>query len=196
MVNSKNGAVFLTLFTLQESWRASDSRLPRDLRPALSRDRGSRLQPWRLLERSGNPACGGSEALQLLQRWGWVCAADRSGLRSLPTASDDTIWPPVLAVFSTLLTCQPWFTSLVHNYWASERLWLSNPVLQSEQAGCYWHIRLLVVYTGCDLQQCLNKPQCCIKTCENYCYDLKIYMNLVNFPCVQEFTKCEFQEKQ
>ncbi len=23
-----------------------------------------------LLERSGNPACGGSEALQLLQRWG------------------------------------------------------------------------------------------------------------------------------
>ena len=54
MVNSKNGAVFLILFTFQESWRTSD--------PVLSRDCGSRLQlhPWRL----------GSEALQLLQRWG------------------------------------------------------------------------------------------------------------------------------
>ena len=43
-VNSKNGAVFLILFTLQESWRTSYPRLPRDLRPVLSRDRGSRLQ--------------------------------------------------------------------------------------------------------------------------------------------------------
>ena len=53
-VNSRNGAVFLILFTFQESWRTSD--------PVLSRDCGSRLQlhPW----------CLSSEALQLLQRWG------------------------------------------------------------------------------------------------------------------------------
>ena len=36
MVNSKNGIVYLILFTFQESWRAPD--------PVLSRDRGSRLQ--------------------------------------------------------------------------------------------------------------------------------------------------------
>lgn len=35
-VISKNGSVFLIVFTFQESWRTSD--------PVLSRDRGSRLQ--------------------------------------------------------------------------------------------------------------------------------------------------------
>ncbi len=34
MVNSRNGMVFLILFTFQESGRTSDSRLQRDLRPA------------------------------------------------------------------------------------------------------------------------------------------------------------------
>jgi hypothetical protein len=53
-VNSKDGVDFAMLFTLRESRRTSD--------PVLSRDRGKQLQlhPRRL----------GSEALQLLQRWG------------------------------------------------------------------------------------------------------------------------------
>ena len=72
MVNSKDRADFTSLFT--RSGKAGGLQIPVFVGICDPRCQGFAvddygLHPRRLLERSGNPACGGSEALRLLQRW-------------------------------------------------------------------------------------------------------------------------------